>query len=286
MRALADLHLHSSVSDGTNSPAQLVEMAVEKELGAIALTDHDTLDGIGRFMAANAPDWLIRIPGVEISTLYNGHETHVLGYFVPSNVTRLRERLAYLEKKRQERFPKMVRKLNDLGIKITKRELKQVLVGVASPGRPHLARLLVMKGIVRDEVEAFEVYLGETKPAYVAKEMIDAREAIALLRTEKVVPVLAHPLTIGSTNLRRDLKELQQAGLLGVEVNYSYEHMYTHVTPGQVSEAADGLGLIETGGSDHHGDDSRSLMGEVTVSLAVVDSLKEASDALRTKDID
>jgi predicted metal-dependent phosphoesterase TrpH len=179
----------------------------------------------------------------------------------------------------------MVRKLNNLGSGITKRDLKQVLSGVTSPGRPHLARLLVMKGIVRDEVEAFELYLGEGKPAYVAKEMIDAIEAIALLRTERVIPVLAHPLTIGSSNLRGDLKELQHAGLLGVEVNYAYEHMYMPAAPGQVAEAADGLGLIETGGSDHHGDNSRSFMGEVTVPLAVVDSLRKASEFLRTKDL-
>jgi predicted metal-dependent phosphoesterase TrpH len=274
------------VSDGVNTPAQLVAMAVQKELGAIALTDHDTLDGINEFMKAKAPDWLIRIPGVEISTVHNGHETHILGYFVPESADKLRERLAYLERKRQERFPKMVRKLNELGIKITKRDLKPVLEGVVSPGRPHLARLLVIKGVVKDEKEAFNVYLGDDKPAYVEKEMIDTKEAIALLRTERTVPVLAHPLTMGSSDLRRDIKELQQAGLLGVEVNYAYDHMYTPAGPGQVTEAVEGLGLIQTGGSDHHGDNSRSFIGDVTVSLSVVHALGEAADSLRKNDTD
>ncbi len=283
MRTLADLHLHSTVSDGINTPSQLVAMAVQKELGAIALTDHDTLDGISEFMKAKAPNWLVRIPGVEISTVHNGHETHILGYFVPESADKLRERLAYLEKKRQERFPKMVQKLNELGVKIAKKDLQRILEGVKSPGRPHLARLLVMNGIVRDEKEAFEVYLGDGKPAYVEKEMIDAKEAIALLRAEETVPVLAHPLTIGSSDLRRDIKQLQQAGLLGIEVNYAYDHMYTPAAPGQVSEAAEGLGLIETGGSDHHGDASRSFMGDVTVPLSVVDCLRKAATSLRNK---
>lgn len=281
MRTRADLHLHSSVSDGINTPSQLVAMAVKMELGAIALTDHDTLDGINEFLGSNAPDWLNRIPGVEISTVYDGRETHILGYFVPENAQKLRERLVYLEKKRQERFPRMVRKLNGLGMKITRRELKQVLDGVTTPGRPHLARLLVTKGIVRDEVEAFDLFLGEGKPAYVEKEMIDVREAIALLRNESAVPVLAHPLTIGSSNLRKDLMELQETGLLGVEVSYSYDHMYTPVAQGQVVEAAKDLGFIETGGSDHHGDDSRGFIGEVTVPVSVVDSLRKAAESLR-----
>jgi len=279
VKSLADLHLHSKVSDGINTPSELVAMAVKKELGGIALTDHDTLDGLSEFMGTNAPAWLTRVPGVEISTVYRERETHILGYFVPFNGQKLREHLTYLEERRRERFPKMVRKLNDLGIKITRKELNRVLDGVATPGRPHLARLLVMKGLVRNEVEAFDLYLGEGKPAYVEKEMMATKEAIAVLRTERAVPVLAHPLTIGSSDLRADLKELMQAGLMGVEVNYAYDHMYTHAASGQVTEAADGLGLIETGGSDHHGDDSRSFIGEVTVPLSVIDSLRKAAES-------
>jgi 3',5'-nucleoside bisphosphate phosphatase len=284
VRDLADLHIHSKVSDGINTPSQLVAMAVQKELGAIALTDHDTLDGITEFMRAKAPDWLIRIPGVEISTIYKAQETHILGYFVPDNADRLKERLTYLEKKREERFPKMVRKLDELGIEITKRDLETVLRGVKSPGRPHLARLLVMKGKVKNEKEAFDVYLGDGKPAYVEKEMIDAKQAIALLRTDETVPVLAHPLAIASNDLRRDLKELQRAGLLGVEVNYAYDRMYTPAAPGQVAEAAKDLGLIETGGSDHHGDSLRGFMGDVTVPIGVVDLLRKAAMSLRKHD--
>ena len=286
MKTLADLHLHSKVSDGINTPGELVAMAAKTELGGIALTDHDTLDGISEFVGIDAPEWLSRIPGVEISTVFKGRETHILGYFVRDNAQKLRRRLRYLEETRRTRFPKMVRRLNDIGIEISKKELDSVLEGVTAPGRPHLARLLVVKGFVKDEVEAFDVYLGEGKPAYVEKKMIETREAIDLLRAESAVPVLAHPLTMGSSDLRSDLLELKRAGLLGVEVNYAYDHTYTHTTSGQVREVADGLGLIATGGSDHHGDNSRSSIGQVTVSIDVIDALRDAAESLGSDRID
>lgn len=280
IRTLADLHLHSKLSDGLHAPSRLVAMAAGMNLGGIALTDHDTLDGLPEFMTTDGPAWLVRVPGVEISTYYKGRETHILGYFVPEHTKKLKNRLLHLEESRKKRFPKMLRKLNDLGITITQDEIEPVLRGVKAPGRPHLARVLVTKGIVKDYVEAFDIYLGEGRPAYVERDMIDTEEAIALLRSEDAVPVLAHPLTMGLDNLREVLTDMRKAGLLGVEVKYVYDHVHISSDGNRVREAACGLGLIETGGSDHHGDDSRCLIGEVTVPLGVIDALKEASKDL------
>jgi len=255
-------------------------MAASMDLGGIALTDHDTLDGLPEFMTADGPTWLVRVPGVEISTYYRGRETHILGYFVPEHAKNLKKQLLYLEESRKKRFPKMLRKLNDLGITIAQDDIEPVLRGVKAPGRPHLARVLVMKGIVKDYAEAFDTYLGEGKPAYVQRDMMDTKEAIALLRHESAVPVLAHPLTMGIDNLRGVLTDLREAGLQGVEVKYIYDHVHISSNEEQVQEAARGLQLIETGGSDHHGDDSRCILGEVTVPLEIVDALKQASEDL------
>jgi predicted metal-dependent phosphoesterase TrpH len=280
MRDRADLHVHSNISDGIHSSSELVEMAANLELGALALTDHDTIDGRSEFLNAECPEYLIRIPGVEISTEHHGKEIHLLGYFVPDN-PELKTQLKWLEEARECRFPKMVDKLRDLGIEITEDEINQVLDGVTSPGRPHLARVLVEKGIVKDINEAFDQYLGVGKPAYVKKQRMETTDAIIFLRSIGAVPVVAHPLTIPDPNLRQVLIELKASGLLGVEVKYDYTHVDVRGDPNEVESIVESLGLIETGGSDYHGDITRSNLGDITVSIDVVNQLKAAATALR-----
>ncbi|MFW9799771.1 MAG: phosphatase, partial [Candidatus Thorarchaeota archaeon] len=168
-----------------------------------------------------------------------------------------------------------------LGIDVKQNELDEVLQGVESPARPHLARVLVEKGIVSSTAEAFEVYLGEGKPAYVKKERPSASEIIAFLRSIGAVPVVAHPLTIGVADLRALLKLLKHWGIVGVEVEYDYTPVGTLGGSKDVRAAARGLGLIETGGSDYHGTSVvMADLGTTTVSVEVIERLRKAAKVI------
>ncbi len=283
MRARADLHAHSNLSDGIHSPSELLSFASDLNLGALALTDHDTIDGLTEFMSAEVRGCPIRIPGVEISTEYQGVEAHLLGYFVPTRAPKLVKRLKALEESRRERFPKMQSRLESEGIRLSDDDIDQILQGVKAPGRPHMARLLIQRGYVKDIEEAFHKYLGKGKPGYVRKERVDIEKAISLLRSEGAVPVLAHPLTVRVSDVRSALIELGGLGLLGVEIEYNYQHLHLNVKPGEVQAMAEGLDLIETGGSDYHGDGAHSDLGSVTVPIHVVDNLQKAHEELRNR---
>ena len=142
VKVRADLHTHSAYSDGSDTPAVLVRKAKEMGLGGLALTDHDTVEGLSEFMDAASSANLIGVPGVEISTEQDDMEVHVLGYFVPLESKELRSRLETLSTAREVRFPKMIEKLRELGIDVKQEEVDEVLQGVESPGRPHLAGFL------------------------------------------------------------------------------------------------------------------------------------------------
>ncbi len=281
MKVRADLHVHSNLSDGVHSPSELLALASNLNLGGVALTDHDTIDGLVEFMNAEVHGCPIRIPGVEISTEYKGVEAHLLGYFVPTQAPKLVKRLKTLEESRRKRFPKMRSRLESEGIRLSDDDIDQMLQGVKAPGRPHMAKLLIQRGYVKDIEEAFHKYLGKGKPGYVKKERADIGEAISLLRSEGAVPVLAHPLTMRLPDLRSTLIKLRELGLLGVEIEYDYQHLHLNVKPGEVRAIAEGLGLIETAGSDYHGDGAHRNLGSVTVPIHVVDNLRKAHEELR-----
>jgi predicted metal-dependent phosphoesterase TrpH len=280
VRARADLHTHSSASDGSDSPTELVRKADAIKLGGIALTDHDSLDGIQEFMNAEASEHLIRVPGLEISTEYDKKEVHILGYFVPLDSKPLNEELEFLRKSRHERLPKIVQKLNDLGCDVTIDELYEDLEGVASPGRPHVAQLLIKKGFVETTLEAFQKYLASDKPAYVKKARMKTLEAVKLLKSVGAVPVLAHPLTIEIQDLRSFIETLMTAGLLGIEVEYDYSFMGMNRTSDEVKEVIQGLDILHTGGSDYHGTVHYTELGSVSVPIEVIESLKRIHSEL------
>ncbi|MFX1482355.1 MAG: PHP domain-containing protein [Promethearchaeota archaeon] len=277
MRARADLHTHSSASDGSDHPSELVKRADELKLGAIALTDHDSLDGINEFMEADVSEELIRVPGLEISCEHEHSEVHILGYFVPLDSKALNEKLEYLRKSRHERLPKMIQKLCDLGIDVTTDELYEDLNGVSSPGRPHVAKLLVKKGVVNSTMEAFQKYLASDRPAYVKKERMQAIKAIRLLKTIGAVPVVAHPLTIKVADLRGLMEKFVSEGLAGVEVEYDYAFMGMNRSPDEVRKIIQGLGVIQTGGSDYHGTFHFTKLGSITVPIEVVDEIQRSA---------
>jgi predicted metal-dependent phosphoesterase TrpH len=281
MKALVDLHTHSDRSDGLLSPQELVERAEDIGLEGVALTDHDTLDGIREFMEAPTSTDLQRVPGVEISTEYEGFELHMLGYFVPLDETPIDIRLRTTRESRHTRFPKMVKKLRDLGIEIDDEEIEMILKDVDSPGRPHLARILIEKGVVKDIEEAFAKYLATGKPAYVGRSKMDSIYAINLIRESGAVTVLAHPLLIKEVNLKQLLQQLKSQGLEGVEVDYGYRRPEDMDQVEGVRKIAKDLGLIATGGSDFHGDDGHSSLGSVGTSLETINRLRSACEQIR-----
>ena len=247
-----DLHTHSTASDGSFTPAEVVRLAAARGLRAIALTDHDTIDGVAAAVAAGQALSVEVIPGVEISALFPGGSMHVLGYFVDYHNGRLDERLAVLKKARADRNPQIIAKLNALGVKITMAQVEQISGG-GQVGRPHIARALLEHGYVRDIQEGFDRYLGNGAPAHVHKFRFPQKEAIAMIRQAQGIPVLAHPFTLGLGSayaLRNQLQDLKKLGLAGIEVYYS-EH-----TPEQEAlylKLARELDMLITGGSDFHG---------------------------------
>ncbi|NWF95071.1 MAG: PHP domain-containing protein [Candidatus Thorarchaeota archaeon] len=261
------------------SPAGLVIRASEMELGALALTDHDTMDGLPSFIAAPAPEWLTRVPGVEMSTDHGNQEVHILGYYVPVFSPTLKKWLGEQQRSRAERFPKMVARLRDLGINIDASVLNRVLTGVKSPGRTHLARAVVEAGHAGSIDEVFDIYLEKGRPAYVDREKVTTEEAISILRRVGSVPVLAHPLQLDMEDLYAFMKEMKRHGLMGVETHYMY-------APGEaksqtnVESLAEELGLIQTGGSDFHEDNGHCGIGGMTVDAETVARLQNTARGL------
>ena len=280
MRDRADLHTHSHYSDGEHSPTEVVTKAVELGLGGLALTDHDTLNGLREFMNAKALSHLQRIPGIEISTDSGRGEAHLLGYFVPLESEKLQRELWRFKEIRRARFPKMVKRLSDIGIELQPEGVQRVMEEVDVPGRPHLARLLVQEGFVKDMNEAFSKYLAEGRPAYIKRDLVTLHEGISLLRSVGAVPVLAHPFTIEINDMESFLNDLRNNGLLGVEVEYRYTLTRTNVDIPSLRAITSDLGLIMTGGSDYHGEGSHNALGCATVSVEIIDALIEARESL------
>ncbi|NOY23136.1 MAG: PHP domain-containing protein [Acidobacteria bacterium] len=247
-----DLHTHSTASDGSYSPEKLPFLAIHAGLSAIALTDHDTVDGLAPFLTACKKAGVEGVGGIEISSRWHfSGEVHVLGYFVNPGDAEFRKRLEYLQQAREDRNALMIRKLQSLGIDVTLEEW-QMLAGGEIVGRPHLAHLLIKKGVCRDMREAFGKYIGTDGVAFVPKEKLTSVEAVRFLREFSVAPVLAHPglLKLDTDTLLRFLMELKDNGLVGVECTHS-DH--DGKTTRKLLELAIRLELAPTGGSDFHG---------------------------------
>jgi 3',5'-nucleoside bisphosphate phosphatase len=253
-----DLHLHTTASDGVMSPSDIVGYAKTKGLKAIAITDHDTIEGLEEALSEGARIGLEVIPGIEISAQHSPGSMHLLGYLFDIDHPLLKERLAYLQKARAERNPKIVEKLNWLGIEVTYEEVVKVSGG-GQVGRPHFAQVLMDKGYVRSFQEAFERFLKKGAPAYVEKIRFSAREALHFIEEAGGVVVLAHPKTLGLngySELERLLLQLVEDGLRGLEVYYP-EHSALEVS--QYKTLAERCGLVITGGTDYHGLEGNGL---------------------------
>lgn len=247
-----DLHVHSTASDGSFTPPEVVAIAKQRGLKAIALTDHDTIDGLAAAMATGRELGLEVIPGIEISAQFPGGSMHILGYFIDHQQRFFQERLQILKQARTERNPRILEKLNKLGMAISLAEVQDIARG-GQVGRPHIARALLNHGYIRTVQEGFDRFLRNDGPAYEAKFRFPPQEAIALILEAQGIPVLAHPFTLGLTSfslLREQVRHLQQLGLAGLEVHYP-EH--SPAQQGDYTRLAQEFGMLITGGSDFHG---------------------------------
>jgi predicted metal-dependent phosphoesterase TrpH len=245
-----DLHLHTTASDGSLRPPQLVALALERGLRTIAVTDHDSTQGVDPALGAAAGSPLEVVPGVELNTDVPAGELHVLGYHLDHHDPALLERLSRMRASRLGRGEGMVQRLRDLGLDVSWERVQEIAGadGGGAVGRPHVARALVERGYVADVREAFDRYIGNGGPAYVPREKMEPAEAVDIVRRAAGVPVLAHPADV--PDLDRVLPGLIEAGLAGLECYYG-------TYPPEVVSGLVGLararGLVPTGGSDFHG---------------------------------
>lgn len=264
-----DLHLHTTASDGGYSPAQLVKKCKQVGLQYIAITDHDTVSGVKEAMEAGEKEGMTVIPGIEFSAKENGTSVHVLGYGIDINDVPLQAMLAEQQKLRKTRMQGMVRKFLNVNIQLNEADvLKEA--GGGSIGRPHVAKVLVKMGVVKDVAEAFELFLGEGKPCYVEKEReMTPIEALKWIEAAKGVAILAHPVYY---DLDKKVAQWVATGLLhGVEVyhrdhNIDVQRHYEELV--QQIEREQAVTLLRTGGSDFHHEDYgrvREPLGETRI---------------------
>ncbi len=244
-----DLHTHSRVSDGSDEPADLVHKAATLGLSSIALTDHDTQEGLQEALGAALEVGIEVIPGVEVSA---GKGIHIVVLFLEPGPGPLQDRLAEIRTGRENRNRRIIERLNELGIEITIDEVTTE-AGRGVVGRPHFAAVLVRLGVVPDAEAAFAEYLGHGGRAHMPRLALGPEETVRLARASGAVPILAHPHTIqvdDEENLGGFMARLAASGLVGVEVLYPG---YDRKRRKELSKVAERIGLLVSGGSDYHG---------------------------------
>ena len=276
---LIDLHVHTTASDGTLTPTEIVKYAMSKNLRAIAITDHDTVDGLEEAVdTANLLNFEV-IPGIEISVEYKGSEMHILGYYLDYKAPKLLSTLARLRDFRNDRNPRIISKLQELGCKISLAEVAAEAGGRVI-GRPHIAAALFKKGYVSSKQEAFDKYLAFGQAAYVKKERLQPQEGIALILEAGGIPVLAHPLflpEVGCAQLAELVKKLREYGLQGIEAYYPG---HSPQDTGEYVRIAEKHGLLVTGGTDFHGANKPEIelgsgTGGLQIPYSLVSRMKE-----------
>lgn len=266
----ADLHLHTRFSDGTYTPEELVGHARTHRLAAIALTDHDTVEGCARAASACNQQGLDFVSGTELTAELDGHELHILGYGIDTSHPALLRALAVFQQGRQDRIREMVARLNQRGIALEE-EAVFALANCRAPGRPHVARALVQAGFCQSLDEAFDRFLKKHRPAWVPKTRTSATEAIQLLHDAGGLAVMAHP---GLNRNDHWIPLLVEAGLDGIECWHS---KHSEATTTHYLAIAGDHHLLVTGGSDCHGQNKgQPLIGGVRLAWEHFERLQQA----------
>ena len=283
---MIDLHSHTTASDGTDGPAELVALASEIGLEALAITDHDTFAGYEQALPFAQSAKLELHCGIELSTRHLGKTIHLLGYFLNSPPTReFQEWVIFMQQSRRDRNIKLIAKLQSLGIAI---ELDEVeAIGRSMTGRPHFALVLMKKGYAATVQDAFNLYLGDDARAHVERESVALAEAIRTVNGAGGLSVLAHPIRLGKRDQVQEealIAEISQLGLRGLEVWHSDHHASDCVRYEQYART---YGLAMTGGSDYHGyvkpniELGKGLGGNLRIPRSVLDDLRQLERPLR-----
>jgi 3',5'-nucleoside bisphosphate phosphatase len=270
---LVDLHTHSICSDGTLTPVELVQEASRRGLSFLALTDHDTVEGLPEAIAEGDRVGITVIPGTELSAERNGREAHILGYYIDTNNEEFIRELDAFAQMRPVRIDHMVEKLRSLGLDIDQNRVREIS-GPGTIGRPHVALALIEKGYATDIADAFNRYLSAGRPGYVPRQKISPEEAIGLITRAGGVAVLAHPFSTRA--VEESLADFVPLGLKGLEVFYGE---YTPEQREELQQVAERWNLIPTGGSDYHGPGVREGrdLGGPFVPIDSVERLKSAA---------
>ena len=274
-----DLHSHTTASDGTLSPAELVRAAVTRGVRVLAITDHDSIDGLAaaREEAARHPTLTI-VPGLEINCDVPGAEVHVLGYYVDDGAGWFQQFLREQRAERVARVHRIAARLAELGMPIDPADVF-ALVPEGSVGRPHVAQVMVQRGYVKSVTEAFDRWLHANGPANVPRHRLTPSDAIAIIRRAGGVPVFAHP---GLADRDELLPEMIAAGLMGIESYYA-EHSAAQTA--HYKDLCRQHGLVATGGSDYHGERTgrTNPLGHPPVPMSVYDDLQRAAERAKTQ---
>ena len=247
-----DLHCHTTASDGSYAPSGVMAKAKKEGIQTIAITDHDTVSGLAEAQKAALQHELNFIPGIEISAEFNPGILHICGYFIDPENDHLNNQLSVVQHGRSQRNPRIIKKLNELGIPISMEEVRQA-AGDDQVGRPHFARVLVKKGFVESMDQAFDQFLAKGKPAYVERQRLSPEDAIHTIHQAGGKTVIAHPATLGfasGAEYKSFLQNMKASGLNGIEAFSSYHSREQNIF--FVSLAKE-LNLCLTGGSDFHG---------------------------------
>lgn len=274
-----DLHTHTTASDGTYTPDELIELASKKGLAAIAVTDHDTTAGIDAAIKADNGNNIRVIPGIEISSCYDDIEIHLVGLFINPEDTALLSWLKELRLNRSERNQQMIDKLKGFGIELNMEELNEISRG-GTITRAHFAALMLKKGYITSTNEAFDRYIGTGCKAYIPRKLPSCEKSIEMIRNCGGLAIMAHPLLykISRSFLERIVADLKGCGLTGIEAYYS---THSGADTRYIIQLADNNGLLLSGGSDFHGENKKGLelgsgYGRLMVPYNILDKLEGA----------
>ncbi len=281
-----DLHLHTNKSDGTLSPIDLVKLAADQNINTIAITDHDTVDGVEEAINEGEKRNLRVVPGIEISSKYTGGTLHILGFGIDIRAPLFLKNLSEFQNVRKHRNNKIISKLQSLGIEISVDEILLTNPMIKSLGRPHIASILVKKGIVENMDQAFTQYLGKKGKAFIAKDVMSSEETIRIIHEAGGLAILAHPATLNLTDqiFSDCVKNLIKEGLDGMEVFYS-THSLEQIR--FYKDICSKNGLLISAGSDFHGNNKKNVTlgvcncgGKATVDMVSNELVVLASNCL------
>ncbi len=274
---MIDLHAHTTASDGTMSPNKLVILAKEHGIEAIAITDHDTVDGIPEAIATGEREGVEVVPGLELSVEHNPGSMHILGLLIDHENEQLNDALREIQASRSTRNPKIIDKLNEFGLDLSIEEVEKISGG-GQLGRPHIAAALIQKGYVRTVQEAFDKYLKKGASAYFERHRLTREETVDMIHGAGGLVIIAHPGTLGVNGQQLDslLQELKDVGFDGIEVFYNN---HSQIEEDRLMQAADKFGFLISGGTDFHGENKPAIKigigyGNMAIPYEVLQEMK------------